>query len=524
MKRLISIGVLAALLLIGMGWGENDALAQVNFQLTNISNNGFNNYYPDINDRGQAVWSGNGQIYYFDSRWDPATQSPVNISNSAATANYPKINNKGQVVWDAGGEIYYWNLAWDPATKSPVNISQQAFAEDYPQINDLGQVIWVGYGGPGGTREIYAYDLSWDPATHSPINISNNNFNDSISGGRDINDQGQVVWTGYGGPGGTSEIYYYDLSWAPGTTPQNISNTDWFDGQAQINNKGQVVWYWRPFSENDPGAAYYSEIYYYDLSWATGTAPRNISNQWGYDVLPELNDKGQVVWLLSVPYVQEVMYYDLSWDPGTAHQNISNTPSYNDVYPKINNRGQVVWTIHEKTPQEIYYYDLNWTPGTPAQYLASGVVWETPDKIKINDLGQVIWIGWGGPGGTQQIYVATPFTWATIDIKPGDYPNSINLGSNGNVPVAIFSTEDFDATQIDPASVTLSGASVSLKGKSDLYMTSVKELNGDGLPDLLVHVDTTAMQLSEGDIEAVLEGKTNNGLCIRGTDTVRIVP
>ena len=96
-----------------------------------------------------------------------------------------------------------------------------------------------------------------------------------------------------------------------------------------------------------------------------------------------------------------------------------------------------------------------------------------------------------------------------IDIKPGEEPNSINLGSNGNVPVAIFSTADFDATQIDPATVTLSGASVRLKGKGDLYMTSVKDINGDDLPDLLVHVDTTAMQLSEGDIEAVLEGKTN---------------
>lgn len=42
----------------------------------------------------------------------------------------------------------------------------------------------------------------------------------------------------------------------------------------------------------------------------------------------------------------------------------------------------------------------------------------------------------------------------TIDIKPGSYPNSINLGSNGNVLVAIFSTEDFDATTVDPLTVS----------------------------------------------------------------------
>jgi hypothetical protein len=43
-------------------------------------------------------------------------------------------------------------------------------------------------------------------------------------------------------------------------------------------------------------------------------------------------------------------------------------------------------------------------------------------------------------------------TWldVTIDIKPGSYPNSINLGSAGVVPVAIFSNESFDATTINP--------------------------------------------------------------------------
>jgi hypothetical protein len=142
MKRCLLIGVLAAVLLVGLG-GGNDALAQVNFQVANISNNAFNNYTPDINDRGQAVWSGNGQIYYFDTRWDPSTKSPMNISNSAATANYPKINNQGQVVWHAGAQIYYWNMAWDSATQSPMNISGSLSNNRSPLINDRGQVVWV---------------------------------------------------------------------------------------------------------------------------------------------------------------------------------------------------------------------------------------------------------------------------------------------------------------------------------------------------------------------------------------------
>ena len=40
-----------------------------------------------------------------------------------------------------------------------------------------------------------------------------------------------------------------------------------------------------------------------------------------------------------------------------------------------------------------------------------------------------------------------------IDIKPGSDPNSINLRSKGVIPVAILTTEDFDATTVDPLSV-----------------------------------------------------------------------
>jgi hypothetical protein len=39
-----------------------------------------------------------------------------------------------------------------------------------------------------------------------------------------------------------------------------------------------------------------------------------------------------------------------------------------------------------------------------------------------------------------------------------------------------------------------------------------------------VHIDTVALQLAAGDTEAVLTGKTYDGMCIRGTDTLRIVP
>jgi len=125
-------------------------------------------------------------------------------------------------------------------------------------------------------------------------------------------------------------------------------------------------------------------------------------------------------------------------------------------------------------------------------------------------------------GRTNTVLAYSPVRIVNIDIKPGSDPNSINLGSQGNVPVAIFSSPDFDATNIDPLTLTLAGASVKLKGKGT-PMTSFEDINEDGLIDIVVHVDTTALELSLGDTEAVLEGETYDGVRIRGTDTVRIV-
>ena len=110
-----------------------------------------------------------------------------------------------------------------------------------------------------------------------------------------------------------------------------------------------------------------------------------------------------------------------------------------------------------------------------------------------------------------------------IDIKPGSDPNSINLGSNGKVPVAVLSSSDFDATTVDPLTVALAAAVVSLRGNGT-PMASYSDVNGDGLTDIIVHVDTESLVLSEGDTTAVLTGTTLAGVPFSGTDTVRIVP
>jgi hypothetical protein len=119
----------------------------------------------------------------------------------------------------------------------------------------------------------------------------------------------------------------------------------------------------------------------------------------------------------------------------------------------------------------------------------------------------------------------TPVTLVQIDIKPGSFPNTINLGSAGNVPVAILSSPTFNApAEVDPSTVTLAGAGVRLLGKGDRYSCTAQETNGDGLIDLVCHVLTEHFLTEPGESVAVLEAKTFGGTPIRGEDSIQIVP
>ena len=112
----------------------------------------------------------------------------------------------------------------------------------------------------------------------------------------------------------------------------------------------------------------------------------------------------------------------------------------------------------------------------------------------------------------------------TIDIKPGSFPNSINLSSAGVIPVAILSSATFDATTVDPDTISLAGARIKMVGKSGKYLAHEEDINGDGLIDLVCQVETAQFMIEVGESVAVLEAETYEGILIRGEDTVRIVP
>jgi hypothetical protein len=109
-----------------------------------------------------------------------------------------------------------------------------------------------------------------------------------------------------------------------------------------------------------------------------------------------------------------------------------------------------------------------------------------------------------------------------VDIRPGDPENVVNPGANGVLAVAILSEERFDATTVDPASVKLTGAGVRLKNNGS-PMAFVQDVNGDGRADLVLHIETDALQLAPADTIAHLTGMAPGNLIVRGWDRVRVV-
>lgn len=113
--------------------------------------------------------------------------------------------------------------------------------------------------------------------------------------------------------------------------------------------------------------------------------------------------------------------------------------------------------------------------------------------------------------------ILSPLKEVEIDIKPGSDPNSINLKSKGVVPVAVLTTDDFDASDVDPTTVEFAGA--------EPVRWTMEDVDGDGDLDMLFHFKTQDLEeLDEDSTDATLTGQTTGGIPIAGADTVNIVP
>ncbi|MCH7752139.1 MAG: PEP-CTERM sorting domain-containing protein [Planctomycetes bacterium] len=126
--------------------------------------------------------------------------------------------------------------------------------------------------------------------------------------------------------------------------------------------------------------------------------------------------------------------------------------------------------------------------------------------------------------------VPEPTTLVPLDIKPGSFPNSVNLKSKGVLPVAILGTDDFDVNDVDidtllfgdPLLIDNGGTAVSP------LRSALEDVSGDGLLDLTLKFRTADLveheALGPDTIEGLLTGETLDGIPFEGMDSIRIVP
>jgi len=134
--------------------------------------------------------------------------------------------------------------------------------------------------------------------------------------------------------------------------------------------------------------------------------------------------------------------------------------------------------------------------------------------------------------GNIPINLVTLDSGIAIDIKPGNEQNNINLNSKGVVPVAVLTTEQFDAATVNPATALFAGA------EPDHW--SFEDVDGDGDDDIIFHFRTQQLDLNQDSTEATLTAQlvsaplmsqitsqsaaqTSTGTVVSGTDAVKIV-
>jgi hypothetical protein len=158
-------------------------------------------------------------------------------------------------------------------------------------------------------------------------------------------------------------------------------------------------------------------------------------------------------------------------------------------------------------PASDLYYGLTWPYGVPKWLVVADL--STGTVISMIELED------------SDIHTLTFVSMKTvsIDIKPGSFPNSINPKNKGVIPVAVLTTEDFDAATVDPDSVKFGPAGA----KKVHEKAHLEDVDGDGDVDMVLHFETQETGIQADDTEACLTGKTTDGMAIRGCDSVRTV-
>jgi hypothetical protein len=102
-----------------------------------------------------------------------------------------------------------------------------------------------------------------------------------------------------------------------------------------------------------------------------------------------------------------------------------------------------------------------------------------------------------------------------VEVRQG----AIDPASRGVIPVAVYSSAEFDATELDLATLRFGPGEASPMDER----LRIDDLDGDGLADLLLHFPTSEVGLRCGDTEATLSGEMVGGGAVQAVVEVRVL-
>jgi len=138
-------------------------------------------------------------------------------------------------------------------------------------------------------------------------------------------------------------------------------------------------------------------------------------------------------------------------------------------------------------------------------------------------LGVALWSGAAAAAAPSSLLTDNSPAPMNIDILPGNDENTINLGSQRFVAVAILGSADFDINDFNPRTLKLKAVDQNLVGKSDKTMCKQQDINGDSYMDLVCDIKTIGFRVTPGEIAVIISAGTYQKQSLRAEGVIRYV-
>jgi serine protease len=102
-----------------------------------------------------------------------------------------------------------------------------------------------------------------------------------------------------------------------------------------------------------------------------------------------------------------------------------------------------------------------------------------------------------------------------IDVLPGNPANAVYPNKSGDLPVAVLSSGELDATQVDPATLRFGPA-----GATPAAPVTISNVDGQFGDDTVVKFNVGESGIQCNDTDVTLTGETYTGQLITGTDAI----